>query len=332
MEEPIKTNRREWSEFVYNHPEGNIFQTPEMFDVYNETDKYEPFVFAVVNDRKKFEAILIAVIQKEHKGLMGIFSSRAIIFGGPLVKGDNSEVLDFLLKKYNKKIKNKVVYSQFRNFWDWGILKNIMQKNNFIFEEHLNILVDLSKSQDILWNNVHSKRRNEIRRSKKENTLFSEENSEEALKKCYSILREVYSRAKLPIPEYDFFLNLFKMGSEPGMRAFCARYDSKIIGCMIVLIYKGKIYDFFAGSKKEFYNKYPNDLIPWEVFLWGKRNGYEKFDFGGAGKPGVNYGVRDYKKKFGGEFVNFGRFEKIHKPFIFRFSKLGFRIWKMIKQ
>ncbi|MCK4888772.1 MAG: hypothetical protein KAS97_02505, partial [Candidatus Aminicenantes bacterium] len=85
LEEPIKTNRREWSEFVYNHPEGNIFQTPEMFDVYNETDKYEPFVFAVVNDRKKFEAILIAVIQKEHKGLMGIFSSRAIIFGGPLV-------------------------------------------------------------------------------------------------------------------------------------------------------------------------------------------------------------------------------------------------------
>ena len=41
---------------------------------------------------------------------------------------------------------------------------------------------------------------------------------------------------------------------------------------------------------------------------------------------------KDYKKKFGGEFVNYGRFEKVHKPFFFQFGKLGLKIWQKVKR
>ena len=99
---------------------------------------------------------------------------------------------------------------------------------------------------------------------------------------------------------------------------------------MIALIYNDCVYDLYAGSKKEHYKNYPNDLIPWEVFKWGRKNGYSIFDFGGAGKPDVPYGVRDYKKKFGGEFVNFGRFENIHSKNLFKISKLGYETWKKL--
>jgi lipid II:glycine glycyltransferase (peptidoglycan interpeptide bridge formation enzyme) len=64
---------------------------------------------------------------------------------------------------------------------------------------------------------------------------------------------------------------------------------------------------------------------------WGHNNGYEKFDFGGAGKPDEEYGVRDYKLKFGGELVNWGRFQKVHKPFLMRVGKLGFKIWQKLR-
>jgi len=33
-------DREEWSKFVYNHPYGNIFQTPEMAEVYKRTKNY----------------------------------------------------------------------------------------------------------------------------------------------------------------------------------------------------------------------------------------------------------------------------------------------------
>jgi len=122
------------------------------------------------------------------------------------------------------------------------------------------------------------------------------------------------------------------MGSNSKLIIGCACYESEIIGCMLALSYKDTIYDFYAGSMVKFYNKYPNDLISWEVFKWGKGNGYKVFDFGGAGKPDVSYGVRDYKKKFGGEFVNFGRYEKVHQPMIFEIAKVGFKLWQKIKK
>ena len=64
---------------------------------------------------------------------------------------------------------------------------------------------------------------------------------------------------------------------------------------------------------------------------WGIETGCHTFDFGGAGKPGVSYGVKDYKLKFGGELVNFGRFRKIYKPGIYNLASRGFKFWQKIK-
>jgi lipid II:glycine glycyltransferase (peptidoglycan interpeptide bridge formation enzyme) len=309
-----------------------------MYEVYQNTENYVPIFLTVVNDKDEIAGTLLAVIQKEYSGVLGNFTARSIIHGGPLVKDDDPAVLDFILKEYNEIIKKKAIYSQFRNFWEWRDSKEIFIKNGFEYEEHLNILIDLTKSEEQLWKEVYSKRRNEVskrrnevRRATKEGAYFSIEHTEDSLKKCYGILQEVYNRAKLPIPDYNFFYNLYRMGSDSRLLIFCAYYESEIIGCMLALSFKDTIYDFYAGSMKNFYNKYPNDLIPWEVFKWGKENNYKVFDFGGAGKPNVPYGVRDYKKKFGGEFVNYGRYEKVHKPLLMQFGKFGLKMWQKIK-
>ena len=324
-------DKDEWSKFVYNHPHGNIFQTPEMYDIYQNIRNYEPVFLAAINDEDEVLGLLLAVLQKEYSGVLGIFTSRSIIQGGPLIKNDDLDIFDAILKEYNDIIKNKAIYSQYRNFWDWGDLKDSFMNNGFNYEEHLNILINLAKSEEQLWKEVHSKRRNEVRRAKKEGVYFSIDHTEDSLKKCYGILQEVYNRTKLPIPDYNFFYYLHHMGSSPKLIIACAYYESEIIGCMLALAYKDTIYDFYAGSMRKYYSKYPNDLIPWEVSRWGKENGFKVFDFGGAGKPNVHYGVRDYKKKFGGEFVNYGRYEKVHKPVLMQVGKLGLKFWKKLK-
>ncbi len=46
----------QWREFVLNHPHGNIFQTPEMAEVYRRTKKnYEPVTLAVVDTKPFFK-------------------------------------------------------------------------------------------------------------------------------------------------------------------------------------------------------------------------------------------------------------------------------------
>lgn len=147
---------------------------------------------------------------------------------------------------------------------EWGDLKEVFIKNGFEYEKHLNIIVDLNKNEEELWKEVNTKRRNEIRRAKKEGTTFFVKSTFNDLHECYSILKSVYKKAKLPFPNINFFEHIFKNNdNNTGLKLFCACNENKIIGCMFALVYKNTIYDFYAGAYPEYYNKYPNDLIPY---------------------------------------------------------------------
>ena len=73
--------------------------------------------------------------------------------------------------------------------------------------------------------------------------------------------------------------------------------------------------------------------MPWgSIFLfpfqYGFKNNLRKFDFMGAGKSNEDYGVRDFKAKFGGELKEHGRFIKINNPFLYSLGKLALGLIK----
>jgi len=321
-----------WSEFVKSHPKGNIFQSPEMYKIFEATKNNEPLLIVAVNKDNRPVGVMLSVIQKELDGVLGRMTARAIIRGGPLVRNDDEKIIDLLISNYNEIIKKKAIYTQYRNFWEQREDLKVFQKQGFEYEEHLNILVDLNKTEKELWQEVHPKGKNKIRRAEKEGTKFKELINSEERDTSYNILQEVYSRAQLPLHDKSMFEAAYKILHTKGMiKYFGAIYEGKIIGTIVMLCYRDRIFDWYAGSYQKYYKNRPNDLLPWEVFLWGKRNGYKVFDFGGAGKPGVPYGVRDYKKKFGGEFVNFGRYEKVNKKTLMTVGKVGLKGFKLIK-
>ena len=52
----------------------------------------------------------------------------------------------------------------------------------------------------------------------------------------------------------------------------------------------------------------------------------------GAGKPDENYGVREFKEKFGGELVEYGRFIRINNPLLYKLGTSALSILKQIKK
>lgn len=317
-----------WSDFINKHPHGCVFQTPEMFKVCKKAKYFEPIFLSVVDDGKQILGVLLAVIQKEHSGFWGKFSSRSIIIGGPLVKNDDLEILYILLNEYKRRIKGKVVYSQFRNMRDWNFAKGVFEKLDFLYEDHLDILINLNKEKDELWSACSRDRKKSIKKGLSFLTI-EEIDMAKHIDAIYGLLVGVYNRIKLPIPGKEYFWNACDiLGGNGYLRTFGAFKNSNLIGVRIVLCYKELIYDWYAGANDSFLEYRPNDVLPWHVLLWGKNKGFKTFDFGGAGKPNISYGVRDYKLKFGGKLVNFGRFELIHKPVLYRLGLLGLFLFK----
>ena len=257
------------------------------------------------------------------------------LYGGePLVIDTGEIVISMLLMEFNKLCKKKVIYSQFRNLWDISGFKSLFAKNNYHYEEHLDILFDLSLGEESLWKAIHPTRRKQINRGFKREieTKIVDILQPSELMACHSILKQVYREVKLPYPDFEYFKNANQLLGKKGItKAILAIYNEEIVGFRMVLCYKELLYDWYAGSMPKHHDKYPNDILPWEIMKWGISNGFKVFDFGGAGKPGIPYGVRDYKMKFGGKLVNFGRFEKIHKPFAMILARIGFKLWKSVK-
>jgi lipid II:glycine glycyltransferase (peptidoglycan interpeptide bridge formation enzyme) len=199
----------------------------------------------------------------------------------------------------------------------------------YSYEDHLNILIDLSAGPEEILAQMHKKRSANIRRALKKKTDIRPIASYEEMQLACDLIQKTYNRINIPSPPRELFLNAWDLMQE-DMLFIGAFSGTKMIGCRIYLVYDNVMYDWYAASDLEFSNLHPNDLLPWKSMLWGKERGINTYDFMGAGKPGKEYGVRDYKMRFGGTLCNFGRYTKIHRPLLFQLGKLGMTIYKYL--
>jgi lipid II:glycine glycyltransferase (peptidoglycan interpeptide bridge formation enzyme) len=326
-------DKETWSEFVYNHPHSNIYQTPEMAEVYRGTKNYEPISLAVVDDTDKILAVMLAVVIKEIDGFLGSFSARSIIQGGPLcVENDEGiKALTIMLEEYGKLIKKRALYSEIRNMHDTSQFKYQFRELGYNFEDHLNFLIDLNKPTDEIWGKISRSMRKNIKRAQKKGVRVEELEDRELISTFYEFLEDVYHQAKVPLVDVSFFYSVYDILVKKNMAKFhLAKYNRKYIGGRLSLMYNKTIYADYVGVPNRHKNLHANPLLNWHVLKWGLENGYHIFDFGGAGKPNKNYGVREFKRQFGGKLVNFGRYSKIHSPIKMEIAKKGFEIYKKV--
>ena len=326
-----KINQNDWSNFVLNHPHGNIFQTPALYNIYAQTPKHEPYIL-VAYEQGKIVGCLLSVVQNQYKGLLGILSSRIIVSGGPLVDNNNERIASELIENHKKIVRNKGVVIQYRNFYNLLPLNEVFRSKSFIFESHLNILIDLSKGTEKLWQELHDGRKKKVKSAINAGlTVQVSQNaiSVEQIQNGYNIIKKVYESAELPLANIDLLINASKNGS---LLLFELEYNNLIIGVRFVLKFKNDLYGWYAGSLSKYYSNFPNDLLIWETLKWGAENGFKLFDYGGAGNPNVDYGVRKFKIQSGGEIVNYGRYELVHKPIAYFVARTGFEFWKLFNR
>ena len=323
----------QWNAFVLNHPHGEVFHLPAMVEVYENTPLYKPFACAVVGDDDEFLGVLVACVQREFKGFLGSFTSRSILMGCPLVEDNDATIGMQLLTFYEQHIAKEVIYSQVRNLYDMSWLRTSFEQLNYKYEEHLDILHDVTKPEELIKQGISKNKRGNISKSLHKGVVFEEAFDYESFNIAVKQILETYKRIGLPAPSRHFFDNSFNILMPLGLlKLFVAKEDGHIIGSRMELSTGKHLYDWYAGADENYKNRYPNDFIPYHLLFWAKNNGYDLFDFGGAGKPSIPYGVRDHKLKFGGEVVNYGRYEKVHKPLLMLIGRLGFYILKTLKR
>lgn len=307
----------------------NWFQTDECYNFYKSLPFLEAFKFVVERDGE-VKGKIVGYIQKDGGKLKQFFSRRAIINGGPYLAEDitDAEAAE-LLEKCKSGLKGKCIYIETRNFEDYSKYKDIFRSTGFGYEPHFNFKIDTS-SIEIVNEHLGKSRKRDIRTSFRDGAEIVEAQNISDVKELHILLQNLYkTKVKTPLFPSIFFEQLFH--SKFG-KILLVKSDGAILGGAVLVCGFDTVYEWFVcGLENTGGGIYPSTLATYGGIQYGAEHGYKCFDMMGAGAPGDGgYGVRDFKAKFGGELVEYGRFKCILSPVLYKVGAIGVKIMKKL--
>lgn len=305
----------------------DLFQSMEYNAFLQETGFLEPFRYSVARNSNEI-AIIQGYLQKDGGWLKRFFSRRAIVNGGPYVADDaTDQEIKALLEKCKDSLHKRAIYIETRNFKDFSKYKDLFERCGFVYEPHYDFIVN-TESLEIAEANLGKSRKRDIRTSLRDGADVVEDPTELQIRAFYDILKGLYKKKiGTPLFPFDFFLKLDRSGFS---KFLLVRYKDEIIGGTVCVYDDETVYEWFACGKDGIYkNIYPSTLATWSGIRFAVESGRKRFDMMGAGAPGDGgYGVRDFKAKFGGELVEYGRFKYVCNTLLYVIGKLGVAILK----
>lgn len=320
---------KEWDTLLNQHTRHNPFQTRNMYHMYSQAKDFTPyFCIAQHQDTNKIAGGFLFVIQKSKVPLLGNFLSRALIVGGPLIPKHGRAILEGLLSVYSKFVRGKIIYSEIRNLHQWQHFYDTFFRHGFAYEPHLNYQIDL-QVDDIKQHFSASKKR-QIRKAEKNGAKIIKNPNLEQVKDFYHILKSLYAnKINKPLPDWSFFQAYYHefVQKDKGIYLLIAYQDKIIGGIMMPFCNNKSAFEWYiAGKDQDYKQLYPSVMATWAGICYAHENNFQYFDFMGAGKPNQPYGVREFKSRFGGKLLNYGRFYKQHKPLIYFCLKIYLKL------
>lgn len=323
-----------WRQFVARLPQGNIFHTPEMFHVFERTAGHRPRVWAAVEGGGRLRALFTPVQLSLYGGLLRPLTTRSIAYGSVLCDADpeGQMALRALLYAYRRVAARGALFTEMRNLSDLSAVQPVLNDCGFRYEEHLNYIIDISGSADKILARMGPRTRKHIRQGLRRGDVeVRQVTTREQVHACYDLIKRTYSAARVPLADRTLFEAAFDVLYPRGMVKFwLACVQGTEVATSVELLCKDTMYGWYGGLDRAYAEYSPGEMLMWHILVWGMQHDYRLYDFGGAGRPDETYRVRDFKAKFGGELVCFGRNTCVHARLLLGVSTWGYRLLRRL--
>lgn len=253
-------------------------------------------------------------------------SSRSVLYATPLVEnsGVGRIALAKLLEQHDRQMMQTTVFAEMRPVVEVSDHQSVLLDADYEYYDYLNYVVDLETSEEELWSGLSKSCQKQIRKSRRRGVEIRVMNSVEGAQLLYRFLQASYRRSRVPLAHISLFESAIQHMAEQ-VRISIAFYQKRPVAGGILLAFKDRALAWYGGSERE-RGVSPFDLLTWEEMRWAREAGLRWYDFGGAGCPNEPYGPRDFKSKFGGALVNYGRYRKVYSPWRMGVAKLGYAL------
>ena len=319
----------EWDSFVASHLSGTIFHTSAMIRTMASTKRHSPFAHAAVDQDGNICAVLVAVKISTLRSWADPIAARSIFYSEPIYL-ETSNGLDgvaLLLQHHDGHMRRRTLFAEVRPFFEQLAEIDPLVVEKYERLGYLNYELQLSQSEERLFEGLDPKCRNNVRSSMRRGLVVREVTPLSEIDRFYAMVSESYSGSKVPLADRSLFESAFRKMPPPICRLFIAEFEGEVAAAACFLAYKGRVVYWYAGAKR-IKGIAAMALILWEAIMKYSIEGYEVFDFAGAGWEGENYGPGKFKAKFGGALTNFGRYRKVYSPWKLKCATSAYQIMR----
>lgn len=317
-----------YEEFVKNHPKGHFCQSQ---------------MWAKLKDNWKNEVVTVEDENGNIKGMMSILIRKMPVVPytmmyvprGPVCDVHDKETIMELTKKVKELAKKHNAYVMkidpdvsvedkefIKIMTECGYKLQKTGKNfegiqpKFVFRLNVD-----GKTEDEIFAQFHTENRRKIRIARDKSGVEVKIGTREDLPEFHKIMVETGLRDEFVVRTLDYFEKMYDCFAPENLRLYCAYLDGKMIAGTIAILYGDKVWYLYGASSNDNRKAMPNYLLQWEMIRWSIEAGCKIYDFRGVSgdisEDNPLYGLYRFKKRFGGDFVEFvGEYELPIKPVV----------------
>jgi lipid II:glycine glycyltransferase (peptidoglycan interpeptide bridge formation enzyme) len=315
-----------WNEYLIKLPkyQQDIYFTPEYYKILNKYGDGEALCFVYYdNDNIALYPFFKNSVNKlgykldsEYFDIQGAYG-----YNGVLSNCQEEEFKANFFKSFNTFCQEENIIAEFTRFHPLLNNYTFSGQNMEIVYDRKTVFLDITKSNDDIWNNSYSSNnRNMIRKSLKNNIEIIEGGKEEDYIAFYKIYVEtmlnVGSEKYLFFNEKYFldFMNLLPNNH----RIIFAKYNNNIIGGMILMMYKTYAHYHLSCRKTDYGRFALNNLLLDYAIKLAQKEGCKFFHFGGGTSSNEEDSLLKFKSNFSKSKIDFYIGKKIHNSEIYK--------------
>lgn len=319
----LNSDSTEWNDYIEKLPlkKKDIYSTREYLKIYEENGDGLARVFIYEEGQNiaiypfLIREIKGYILDKKYYDIESPYG-----YGGPIVSNGINRNSEFLLnfeKEFLKYAKEYNIVAEFIRFNPYIKNENIFTKNIHVIKNRTTVYLNLNKTIEDIWqNDINSKNRNMIRKAQKSGLKVE-------IKNNYIIFKEIYEKTMNNVlaNKYYYFKSSYYVNMENNdkFKIFNVKLGEETIASAIFMEYGEYFHYHLSGSKKEYLNFAPNNLLLWEAIKYAKKNGYKLIHLGGGVTNLKDDNLFKFKNTFSKDTLSFYIGKRVHNQKIYNY-------------
>lgn len=280
----IHSDQKSWDDYVNQHKNASIYHSWAIKEVIEQSFAHNTFYLSVSDEQQIIQGVL-PIIELKSKlfghSLVSVpfFNYGGILYSSLQARTKLLEASATIAKEINAE------HIEFRDCRKHSDLP--------VKEAKVSMLLNLPKTGDILWQNLGTKLRAQIKKSER-NNLESKIGKNELLNDFYKVFARNMRDLGTPVYSKALFENMLALNKNAHIAI--VYHNKKPVSAGFILGWKNTMEIPWASTIQSANKLDANMKLYWEILKFTTIQGYEIFDFGRSSKDANTY---KFKKQWG---------------------------------